>query len=131
MSGLASVANPLDPDARAIQVYYVTSTGNLAMEFQATDTATKVKEYKYHAEQDDYAGYVIRPSHLATGYFQGAQVVIGFTAPKKAKADDNDTSNNISMLSPVYHILVKNIQLENTRLTFVSNQTIASLWYLR
>ncbi|KAK6837534.1 hypothetical protein RU639_001616 [Aspergillus parasiticus] len=136
MSGLASIANPLDPNATAIQVYYVAQDGNLAMAFKTGGASSQTKEDKYHAGANDYEGHIVSPSHLAVGYFQGAQFVVGYTTPKPtAAAASSGTpatteTHNISIISPIYEPIVKGVGVEKRALTFTANNNIASIWYL-
>ncbi|KAB8211872.1 hypothetical protein BDV34DRAFT_219088 [Aspergillus parasiticus] len=134
MSGLASIANPLDPNAAAIQVYYVAQDGNLAMAFKTGGASSQTKEDKYHAGANDHEGHIVSPSHLAVGYFQGAQFVVGYTNPKPAVSSGTPAppeTHNISIISPVYEPIVKGVGLDKRALTFTANKDIASIWYLR
>ncbi|KAI9932534.1 hypothetical protein ASPWEDRAFT_166186 [Aspergillus wentii DTO 134E9] len=143
MSGLASVANPLDPNPTAIQVYYATQDKNLAMQFKPSG-ATRINPGVYHPAANDYPGYISSPSHLAVGYFQGAQFVVGYTKPKTTElkpkgtgeADSTDGNSdraeteNISIISPVYEPIIFGVGLGKRALTFTANNDIASIWYL-
>lgn len=136
MSGLASVANPFDPDAETIQVFYITQDKHLAMAFRNSGTAA-TKETSYAPKSTDHAPELVNPSSLAVGYYQGSQFVVGFTAPKPATDPHTGgnaarpTSLNISIVSPVVKTLLSGLELKNTTLTFVANEKLASIWYLK
>lgn len=128
MPGFASILNPGQnvPNDKGIQVYYNTTTSNLAMQLRDKTTADDDTPVIFHSKDSEPAGIIINPSQLTSTVMTAVNAVFGFTKQKTETAGKVD----ISLVSPVYE-RVASTESTNKTIASCSSPDKAWIYYLR
>jgi len=125
MSAITAVYDPVSPPETGIRLFYNTSTAQLAVVLKNSRSTDDPDGQNFAASSDDYAGYIINPSHMASGAFRGFEVVVTVTVPK---SDGKPTSNQISINSPIYY-KIATTALQNAKVGVSTAEKEAWIYY--
>lgn len=121
MPAIAAFANPADPGNKPIQVFYNTNKANLALSLRSNGPNGSF-EHIFNAPNENQEGLILPLSDLAALEHMGTQFVVGFTK-------GGTTENNISIVSPIHHPLLK-VGLSDRSITACSNGDDAWIYYV-
>jgi hypothetical protein len=125
MSGVAALVNPAVAGQKSISLYYTTVSKQLAISMRSgTDEETNPKEFA--ANVNDYAGILQIPCEIASDVYRGLSVVAAATLPK---GEAGDSTNNISLVSPVYRVFATTTK-NSINVSMCSTGQQAYMYYL-
>lgn len=126
MPALAAVVNKAVPGDKTINLYYNTSSAQVALSLQSGTSDPDPDEY-WAAADTDYPGYILNPSEIAAAQYRGVNLVVAATTPKES--DKAPTVNNISIVSPIYQMLTTTT-LANNKIAIASAGEAAWVYFL-
>lgn len=118
MPALAAIVNPAVAGDKSINLYFNTSTAQVALALKSGTEGEDPDTDVWAADQADYTGNVLNPSTIDGDVFRGVNVVVGVTKPKLEEGA-TQTVNQISLIAPVYKKLAST-SLANKTITMCS-----------
>ncbi|RYP41836.1 hypothetical protein DL767_000737 [Monosporascus sp. MG133] len=128
MSAVAATVNESVPNGKVINLYYNTANAQAALSLRAGDYSGDDQSKFWAADINDYSGYILSPSEMATCTFRGINIVAAMTIPKSNNSSPA-TTNNISLVAPVYQRLTST-DLANKKVSMCSTGDKAWIYYL-
>ncbi|KAI3333393.1 hypothetical protein F4824DRAFT_503165 [Ustulina deusta] len=104
MTAIAAIVNKAVEDDKVINVFYNTSKAQLGLCLESGTANDDQPSGQWETGNDDYNGYILNPSQMAGINYRGLQFVAAVTMPKLGQ-NETQTSNQISLVSPVYQEL--------------------------
>ncbi|KAI0536513.1 hypothetical protein GGR58DRAFT_475007 [Xylaria digitata] len=101
MTAIAAIVNRAVAGDKSINVFFNTSKAQLGLWMQSGTDTEDQPTGNWETSDADYNGYILNPSHMAGIYYQGLHFVAAVTIPKLGQ-NETQTSNQISLVSPVY-----------------------------
>ena len=126
MQGLAArVSASTAIAADKIQLYYNATQSNLALKLYSSDSSSDSPSKTLEASSTARAGIIAEDSQLGTADYLGIHVIVGITKPQ-----GTSTTNDVSVISPVYRIL-KKTEISNHAIAICSSGDQAWVYYLK
>lgn len=126
MTAVTALFDPAMPDETSISLFSNTSTAQLAVALKNGTDGPDPDGKSFGPSASDYEGFIAQPSQLASGSFRGFRVVVAASVPR---SEGRPTTNQISIVSPVYQGLASNT-LENKKVAVSNSHTSAWVYFL-
>ncbi|EFY89455.1 hypothetical protein MAC_04474 [Metarhizium acridum CQMa 102] len=126
MTAVSAIFDPAMPDETSISLFSSTSTAQLSVALKNGTDGPDPDVKAFGPSESDYGGVIAQQSQLASGSFRGFRVVVAATVPR---AEGRPTTNQISIVSPVYQGLASNT-LENKKIAVSNSDTSAWIYFL-
>ncbi|KAI1277737.1 hypothetical protein F5Y07DRAFT_362790 [Xylaria sp. FL0933] len=104
MTAIAAIVNKAVEDDKVIIVFYNTSKAQLGLCLESGTSDDDQPSGRWETGDGDYNGCILNPSQMAAVNYRGLQFVAAVTMPKVGP-NETQTSNQISLVSPVYQQL--------------------------
>ncbi|KID84525.1 serine proteinase [Metarhizium guizhouense ARSEF 977] len=126
MTAVTALFDPAMPDETSISLFSNTSMAQLTVALKSSNDGPDPDGKSFGPSASDYKGFIAQPSQLASGSFRGFRVVVAATVPR---TEGRPTTNQISIVSPVYQGLASNT-LENKKVAVSNSDTSAWVYFL-